>query len=360
MLKRFHGFRRLLLISCLLCGCATTTPISKKLAKNISIATYNVENLFDTLQDPGREDYTFLPLSFKKGNAEHKAACEKMTSAFYKDECLTEDWNEEKLALKMKRIANTVLSINGEGPDILLLQEVENLRVLNILNDDYLSAAGYKTVVLLEGDDVRGIDVGLLSRLPLAGKPILHRIPFAPDSSKADWKAPLTRGILEVPLKLPNGDRMVTMTFHFPSQGAPVQQRQDAVQFLNSLMAQKNPDTVVVAGGDSNISSSEEAIHHLQSDVLGAQWKVGHMEGCKGCLGTEVYRDVWSFFDILLFSPSLGVQGTAPYQLAPDSIRVVKEGKYQLRMDGTPSRFDDKSGLGVSDHLPMYGEIAPR
>ena len=42
-------------------------------AKTISVMSYNVENLFDTVHDQGKEDYTYLPLSLKQKSPEIQA-----------------------------------------------------------------------------------------------------------------------------------------------------------------------------------------------------------------------------------------------------------------------------------------------
>lgn len=354
-LKALHRLSIVLLV--LITGC-TSQPLRTKTPSGISIMSYNVENLFDTQHDEGKDDYTFLPLALKKSNPAFIAGCAKANSEYRKEECLTNDWNDELLDMKMKRLADTILSVNGEGPDILMVQEVENLRVLKQLNDKYLQKAGYQTVVLIEGEDQRGIDVGLMSRLPLAGTPVLHPMEIRHGQQKPDWKRPLTRGILEVPLKLPNGETLIAMGLHFPSQAAPTEFRKEAIQLLNSLMEKKGQKAMVIAAGDSNVSAPEEEQHKLQKDLMGSKWKVSHLIGCEKCEGTYNYKGTWNFFDVILFSPNM-VDGKASYQVQTGSIRIPKEGKYQVRIDGTPARFDSKGAVGVADHLPIYAEIVP-
>lgn len=363
MLKSLHTGLISLCSIVLVLGC-TSTPKTPKVTKaraegTIAIMTYNVENLFDTIHDPGTNDFTFLPVSYKESNAEAQEACNKQDSDYRRNECLTTDWNDEVLKLKMERLADSVLSAPGGAPDILLLQEVENLRVLQMWNKGYLQQAGYQTEVLIEAEDRRGIDVAVLSKFPLAGEPKSHKIEFTPDKSDKDWKRPLTRGILEVPLKLPNGETLIVYTFHFPSQANPVQERIDAVQTLNKLMQKKNAGTLMIAGGDSNITMKEDISHGLQRNLMASKWKVSHLVGCSQCEGTQAYRGEWSFFDVLLFSPNL-MNGTASYQLRPESIEVAKNGNYQLFKDGYPARFKAKSPIGVADHLPVYAEIVPK
>ena len=49
--------------------------------------TYNVDNLFDTKDDMGKDDKAFLPASFKK-NAYHKGHCRGIEVKKWRDECL--------------------------------------------------------------------------------------------------------------------------------------------------------------------------------------------------------------------------------------------------------------------------------
>jgi hypothetical protein len=148
----------------------------------ITFASYNVENLFDAEHDAGKQDWEFLPLSFKKASAEQRAYC-KTQSGYNRQSCFNLDWSQQVLDGKLARIADTVLSMNnGQGPDIIVFAEVENKNVLHQLNSKFLQKAGYQTEVLLEGWDNRGIDVGLLSRFPLVGQPAIHQIEFSPEN----------------------------------------------------------------------------------------------------------------------------------------------------------------------------------
>jgi len=107
--------------------------------------TYNVENLLDTTHDEGKDDYTFLPLKLKKTHPECLAACKKNQSPYREKECLETDWSDEILETKLTRLAESIGQINnGQGPDIQILEEVENLHVLNMLAD-HLPAAAYTT-----------------------------------------------------------------------------------------------------------------------------------------------------------------------------------------------------------------------
>ncbi|MEZ4845980.1 MAG: hypothetical protein R2877_03175 [Bdellovibrionota bacterium] len=196
--------------------------------QKVGVMTYNVENLFDTQHDKGKNDYTFLPLEAKKKSKKQKQFCDSIKVPKWKDECFNLDWSVSALDMKMKNTAAAILQVNdGRGPDILILQEVENKKVLSKLVQNYLGQGQYSSIVLLEGADVRGIDTAIVSRLPIVGKPKLHAIPFV-QMTGAELKD--TRGILEVELELPNHEKITVYANHFP---APFHKREYRAQPMN-------------------------------------------------------------------------------------------------------------------------------
>ena len=63
---------------------------------------------------------------------------------------------------------NTALVILETEPDILAVQEVENLNTLRVFNDLYLDDY-FGEIILVEGNDPRGIDVGLMVKRGVDG-----------------------------------------------------------------------------------------------------------------------------------------------------------------------------------------------
>jgi len=206
--------------------------------KRVRIMTYNVENLFDTLDDPKKDDETFLPL--KKKNQAIQKKCRQSRKRHWVEDCLKTNWTTFKLDQKMKRLSKV---IKAASPDVLILQEVENLAVLKDLNKKYL---GYPTVILKEGPDKRGIDVGILSRLSEAAPSRLHLQKHKSNKNYGRSRIKATRGILEASLTLPNGEPLTAFGLHFPSQGSPTESRRQAVELLNSLKQKRSG--LVVAG----------------------------------------------------------------------------------------------------------------
>ncbi len=100
-------------------------------AAGVRVVSWNIENFFDEIDDPNTIDEVTNP-------------------SFVAPE-------------RQQRVADAIHALN---PDVLCLQEVENRPLLEKFNRSYLSDLGY-SVVLFEGNDKRGIDVAVLSRLPI-------------------------------------------------------------------------------------------------------------------------------------------------------------------------------------------------
>ena len=352
------------LLFTLLTGCAVSFKKNKfslppKADNEVSVMSFNVENLFDTIHDENREDWTYLPLAMKK-TPEVVAGCMKQDSSFRQRECMNTDYNEKALKVKMNNIASVVLDVDGQGPDNLLLVEVENDRVLGQLNREYLDKAKYITQVLIEGPDTRGIDVGFLSRFPMVGQPVLHQIPWQPENDKdKEWMF-RSRNILEVNVKAPNGDALTFFVAHFPSQSNPFYWRKQASEALAKLIKDKGPNAMVVAAGDLNVTHDEEEDTKVLRSTLGEVGAISHFVGCKECPGTHNYRRSWSFLDVQVYSNALLADGSGSYALAPETIDVIRYNPVHLKRAKYPLRWDPDRQEGVSDHFPMYVRLKQR
>ncbi len=342
-----------------LIGCVSKQYTPKKNA--ITVMTYNVENLFDTLDDPGKEDETYLPIEMKK-TVKHRAQCAKLSREWYRKQCLETDWSESKIERKIGRLADVILQVkDGQGPDVLILQEVENLNVLERLRQNGLQKAGYKEAILIEGPDERGIDVAILSKLPQAGKAKLHEIKLDyidRKTGKVDPTKPArpTRGILQAQLQLPDGEVLTVFGVHFPSQSGPTALRRKALSVLEKVRSSLPKNSYVIAAGDFNITTEEDGKEGLFEEVS-KNWMVSHKVGCDQCNGTHNYRGNWSFLDVILFSKNFQSE---KWVLDKKSIRVPNKSLYQLDFWGGPARFNDGlSQKGVSDHWPLAADLIP-
>ncbi len=349
-----------------LVGCAISFKKEKwdlppKAADEISVMSFNVENLFDTVKTPGHNDETYLPVAMKNADPKLREACAKNNdSAYRRNECLSTDWNDQALNKKLANIAKVVLGVDGKGPDNLMLIEIESDVVLHKLNTEYLKDAGYITEVILDGPDKRGINLGFLSRFPLVGKPVLHPIPWKPKNEKDGEWMERSRRILEVTVKAPNGDPLTFMVAHFPSQANPTYWRQQISAYAVELMKSKGPDAMVVLGGDLNITHEEESSEHIFRDILSQGGAISHFVGCKECPGTHNYRKSWSFLDAHIYSKALLADGKGSYQMLPNTIDVIRYDDVHLSKGKYPKRWDYDKMEGVSDHFPLYVRLKQR
>jgi endonuclease/exonuclease/phosphatase family metal-dependent hydrolase len=316
--------------------------------ESISVMTYNVENLFDTTHDSGKNDYTFLPVAVKR-QQNIESHCKNVPAPAWKKQCLNMDWNRQTLNTKLARLADVIKKSSSEGaPDILVLEEVENISVLRELVEKYLSSERYLSPILIEGTDYRGIDTAILSRFALANKPILIPIPLV---NFGKTRKESIRAILSATFLVSKSDLLTVFGVHFPSPQKSWTLRRQAMNFLN-LQALKLPQNrTVLAAGDFNNSSKEEEEFGLFQKYARPTWFVSHLDGCKLCSGTHYHAATksWSFLDAIMIYRSR----QSPWKLMPSSVHIVRNSAFQTDNQGHPVRFSADDSTGVSDHLPV-------
>jgi endonuclease/exonuclease/phosphatase family metal-dependent hydrolase len=342
----------------LLAACARSPAPPESPAEPVTLMTFNVENLFDTRDDPGKDDRTYLPLAAKQTEA-HRAACAEVENERWRDQCLNWDWSEEIVEAKLEAVAAAIRQVeDGRGPDVIALQEVENTEILERLADGYLAESDYEPI-LIEGDDERGIDVAFLSRLPLAEAPTLHRIDFG---DVADEREADTRGILEATFRLPDGTLLTGYAVHFPAPFHPTEMRIAAYDALNRLLVSLPDDRPAFAAGDFNTTSAEDREKSMLARFVRPHWTVVHETGCDGCKGTSYYppTDEWSFLDMLLWAPAEARGAQTTWRLDGNSAAIANATPAQATPEGVPARFALPEGRGVSDHWPLVVAIEPK
>ncbi len=353
--------KRLLCLALFVAACrgaqpAVDWPDVELTGDRVTVMTFNVENLFDARHDAGKGDYEYLPLASKR-NAAHRARCAKVKRQSWRTQCLEMDWSEDMVDAKMRALAPAILQVDGgKGPDVLILQEIENFAVLETLRTKHLAAAGYRAPILIEGDDYRGIDTAILTRLKLSAKPDLHKIPFA-GMSPAQQRD--SRGILQARLALPDGKDLYVLAVHMPAPFHPAEFRAQGLAFLKKLQGTLPPQALVVAAGDFNVPSAEDAAFDVWAGQEDA-WLVSHRIGCEKCRGSTYYRpkDQWSFLDVILLSRAFHPRGGGGWTVLRDSIALANQAPGQITRFGTPARFDGFHGEGVSDHWPVVVTLA--
>ncbi len=346
-MKRFYLSLALMALSVSACAPTETESTS------VTVMTFNLQNLFDNRDDPGKDDKAYLPIEAKQGE-QHIAACNNIEVDSWRAECLDLDWSDLAIEVKLTALANTIRQVNeGAGADIIAIQEVENEAILNQLLEQKLADLGYLPAVLVEGSDSRGVDVAFLSKFPLAGHPVLHplKLPEFPD------RAGDTRGVLQATFTLPDGSLLTGFAVHFPAPFHPTGMRIAAYEHLAALLDALPHDQHAFAAGDFNTTSTEDQREGLLDKFARPHWILAHDTGCQTCKGSYYYnRDsTWSFLDMIFFRAASGAKTTA--RIRGESVRIANEYPAQTGENGGPRRFNSESGTGVSDHWPMIATI---
>ena len=342
---------RMMFLGLLLGSAACAKPEVRNIS--VTIMSFNVQNLFDNVDDPGKDDKAYLPIELKQSDS-HVAACTEIDVQSWRNECLHLDWSDAAIDLKLAVLAKTIRQVNGGlGADVIAFQEVENQAILDRLRSEYLADLGYEPAILIEGTDARGIDVAFLSKLPLAEPPALHplSLPNFPD------RAGDTRGVLQATFALPDGSRLTSFSVHFPAPYHPLEMRIAAYEHLADLLDEL-PDTHhAFAAGDFNTTSKEDAAAGVLDKFARPHWIIAHDIGCNSCQGSYFYhRDsTWSFLDMILFAPARGGKTTA--QIRADSVQIANQFAAQRGTDETPLPFRAAERSGVSDHWPIIATI---
>jgi endonuclease/exonuclease/phosphatase family metal-dependent hydrolase len=310
-------------------------------AQTFSIMQYNVENLFDTKFDLGTEDYTFLPLAVKKNLPGHQEYCHNLERG--REECKNLDWTEAKLFKKVQNIGRVIKAFDktGRGPDVVVMQEVENIDVLRLLAARGLSGMGYQYISLIEGDDTRGIDVGLISKYPVISSK--HHSLFV-NGHKLD-----TRGILEVTLNI-NKKTVVIFVNHWPSQSNPVEQRIASAQLLETIAGAKIADLIVAAGDFNTLNSDRPTPFESMGSFVDAE-TLARKEGVVLPPGTHFFKGQWTSLDRIFIHKKSQIKAKiSSFSIFHHDFIMTRDPRGS---EIIPYRFGHQSGEGFSDHLPL-------
>ena len=317
----FRRSKNILFIILFLC---CTFPVSAQ--ESFRVMFWNVENLFDTKDDPHKNDNEYLPESIRH-------------------------WTFFRYWEKIRNLSKGIIA-SGEDyvPDLVGLCEVENDSCLyDLTRRSPLKEAGYRYVVT-DSPDQRGIDVALLYQRG-SFKLIQHQSVRIP--SKQIKKSP-TRDVLHVVGKVISGDSLDVFVVHLPSRrGGKAKSEQHRLlvaeilkQTVDSIMLVRQHPNVVIMG-DFNDGPSGSVMKIFCSDGQ----LVNLMHGKKE--GTYRYRGNWEILDQFLVSPNVYAKHTeilrCPFLLEEDE-------KY-----GGDKPFRTYNGMnyqgGFSDHLPIVLDL---
>ena len=310
------------------------------------IAFYNLENLFDTLNDPYRNDEDFTPTG---ANA--------YTPKVYLDKL-------SKLSDVLSQIGTDV---KPDGFAFLGVAEIENRKVLeDLVSQPKLKDRNLK-IVHYEGPDARSIDCCLIYN-PKYFK-VKHSESLFVKLTNSDGSLYYTRDVLWVTGTY-GGETVHVFVNHWPSRrggedaSAPSRAAAAGVSkhVIDSLM-KIDPNTKVVLMGDLNDDPTSPSV----TQVLGAKLKVQDVKDgglynpwndylSKG-IGTLAYQDSWNLFDQIMLSSGFLKRETFGFffkkaHIFNRNFMVTKTGRFK----GYPMRTYD--GViyngGYSDHFPTY------
>ena len=321
-------------------------------ASALTVMSYNVENLFDDIRD-GTEYREFDP---GKGK-----------------------WTRESFLLRVQALSEVVRKSTPGGPDILLLQEVENGNALRVLLEKGMRGLGYAWHALVPKKGL-ATNIAVASRLPIA-RIRTHAV--------GPWKNDATmRDILEAQVEV-SGHVLYIFNNHWKSKTEGGRATEPSRRESASVLARRieeilahDPAADIVAAGDMNESIDEYARAgrryftalmpaaeneretpatigiHLSSQpppfagsaaccVLFDPW----FELEEAMRGSSAWQGDWLTVDHILLSAGLFDRQGFIYRRASFSALRLP---FLLDERGRPRRWAARGGVGgFSDHLPI-------
>jgi len=314
----------------------------------VTVAFYNLENLFDTENDPITFDDDRTPEG--------------------KDR-----WTQEIYADKLLKMASVIAQIGPPeattAPALVGVAEIENRKVLeDLVNQTTLKQSHYG-IVHYDSPDRRGIDVGLLydpKLFQVVSSKVYELKLYDPEREN---RRIYTRDQLLVSGNLA-GERMHVLVNHWPSRSggeALTRPRRMAAAALNKRIIDsilsEDPYAKIISMGDLNDDPKDKSLKKIlktkaRPEQVGLQGIYNPMERmAKRGQGTLAYRDSWNLFDQLLLS-------AAWLQRDYEHFQYYKAGIFNKRFLQTPegpykgypfrSFANGKYTGGYSDHFPVY------
>jgi len=336
--------------------------------EEISVMSFNVENFFDTEDDPLTRDEAFTPGG-------------------------TYEWTAKKLKEKSRHLADVVTPIkNSDGtrcPHILGLVEVENKEVLQYWKQYFMQACDYRAPIIEdpqsggEVGDFRGIKVALLSRFKLMSQPILHfayrggryilEATFDVDGHPLTvfvnhWKSRIRDDGEELRMKAasvlmsrlqefnaqdPYADYIVMGDMNDEPENKSIATTLKVTPNLQYLM--ENPSDVFLWDASFEKFHLPSILEEQRSQVSDEELKEIERYYLK-IRGTYYYKKEKTFYAIDHMILPRGMFDTRGFSYVKDSFRVLRHKDY-TDADGAPIPYKPYRGGaegGASDHFPIF------
>lgn len=315
--------------------------------KSMRIMCYNVENLFDCVDDSLTNDAEYLPGGMR-------------------------GWNYQKYQLKLANIGKVITAVGGwEAPALVGLCEIESERcMLDLTRFSGLKSLKYK-FVHYESPDARGVDVALLYQ-PSKFKPIVDKavridFPNAPQSK--------TRDILYAAGIIPTGDTLHVFVCHFPSRLGGELESEDRRMYVAQVLRQEvdslfstNTNIKIIIMGDFNdypenksmaeVLKAQKPEKEIRNDGLYNLMFPLHLLG----KGSHKHEGKWGALDQMIVSGSLLNPTNSCYTLWQD-VKVfdpdflLEDDKHYLGKQPARTYVGMSYKGGFSDDLPVFTDL---
>ena len=318
-------------------------PFFKRKSKDdlYTVAFYNLENLFDTKDEPRKLDQDFTPDGFKK-------------------------WSVKRYKRKVHKLAKTISEVGNRtsktAPVLVGVAEVENAHVIeDLLNTGSLEDIDYG-FVHYDSPDERGIDTALIYHKSFFK--VLHSEPITLYVDNPNGVRDTTRDILYVHGML-NKEAVHIFVNHWPSRRdgeiktdyKRIKAAQTLLEFMKKLQIQhKDPNYLVL--GDYNDDPQSESVQKLVNE--GGLYNPMEKLHIPIQRGSTNYKKTWSLFDQIMVSHSFlnhekGSHSFANANIFDEQFLRENKGKYK----GTPYRtYAGRKYIGgYSDHFPVYIQL---
>lgn len=323
----------------------TQKPEKKYAFSQITVGFYNVENLFDTKDNPAINDDEFLPQGKNK-------------------------WTQKRYQKKLEKLAQAIKSLGDQdGAEILGLAEVENRNVIkDLINTKGLKNKNYK-IIHFDSPDKRGIDVAMIYKAS-AFKPILKKNIPVTFANKPHFK---TRDILLVSGKL-NNEAVHFIWTHFPSRRGGAEKSEPyrkavakQIRVVINELLREQPQAKILVAGDFNDLPENASIKEVLKAKPNPDYSKKELfnpahELMTNGKGSYNYKGKWQMLDQILLSESwikakVGFKyvGRSMNVYAPEFMKQQQNNKYK----GNPDRtYAGNNYLGgMSDHFPVYAQF---
>lgn len=306
------------------------------------IGFYNVENLYDTIDDPLKDDKEYLPTSATQ-------------------------WNSQRYHQKLEHIQDVLSQLgnaDSKGLSVFGLAEVENKKVVeDLIHSKKLSARKYD-IVHYESPDARGIDVALVydAKDFKVSKSVTYNVEMITDTAYKTRQELVVSGLLK-------GEKFCFVVCHWPSrrngeaESEPnrVSAGKTARRIADSVLA-ASPATKVVIMGDlndnptnasikSNFNTSSDSTFTSGRDAFFDPMEPLYKKG----IGSLGFKGEWFLFDQFILSGNLENAAGMKFSEAHVFNKEFVQDTYE-KNKGFPLRtWAGKKYLGgYSDHFAVY------